>query len=79
MKTQRIKCEILKDRLGLFYCNLIQLNFVLNMFSIVQICKESFRPYGDIRDDVTRRLDANNNLAYESFVSKLLRSDRVTD
>ena len=39
MKTQHIKFEILKERLSLFDCNLIQHDFVLNMFSIGQICK----------------------------------------
>ena len=52
MKTQKI--DILKERLSLFYCNLIQHNFVLNMFSIGQICKENFHQFGDIMDDVTK-------------------------
>ena len=53
MKTQHITFEILKERLSLVYCNLIQLNVVdaLNMFSIGQICKENVHPfgYGDFR------------------------------
>ena len=57
MKTQHIKIEILKERLRLFYCNFIQHNFVLNIFSIGQICKEIFYPFGDVMDDVTKSLD----------------------
>ena len=33
--------EILKERLNLLYWNLIQLNFILNMFSDGQSCKEN--------------------------------------
>ena len=58
MKTQHIKFEILKERLSLFYCNLIQHNFVLNRFSIGQICKENFNPFGDVMGDFTKDLDA---------------------
>ena len=54
MKTQHIKFEILKERLSLYYCNLIQHNFVLDMFSIGQICEENFHPFGDVMDDVTK-------------------------
>ena len=57
MNTQHIKFEILKERLRLFYCNLIQNNFVLGMFSIGQICTENFHPFGDVMDDVTKSLD----------------------
>ena len=57
MKTQHIKFEILKERLSLFHCNFKQHNFVLNMFSIGRICKENFRPFGDVMDDVTKNLD----------------------
>ena len=57
MKTQHIKIEILKERLRLLYCNLIQHNFVLNIFSSGQICKEIFHPFGDVMDDVTKSLD----------------------
>ena len=48
MKTQHIPSEILKERLSLVYCNLVQLNVVvaLNMFSIGQICKENVHPFG---------------------------------
>ena len=61
MKTQHIKFEILNERLTLFKCNpiqlnFIQLNFVLNMFVIGQICNANFNPFGDDRDDVTRSL-----------------------
>ena len=49
MKTQHIKFDILKERLSLFYCNLIQHNFVLDMFSIGQICEENFHPFGDVK------------------------------
>ena len=58
MKTQHIEFEILKERLSLFYCNLIQHNFVLDMFSNDQICEENFHPFGDAMDDVTKNLDA---------------------
>ena len=44
MKTQHIKFEILKERLILFYYNLIQHNFVLIMLSTDQICKENVHP-----------------------------------
>ena len=53
-----IKFEILKERLSLFYCNLIQHNFVLDMFSIGQICEENFHLFGDVMDDVIKNLDA---------------------
>ena len=56
IKTQHIKIEILKERLRLFYCNFIQHNFILNMISIGQICKENFHPFGDVMDDVTKSL-----------------------
>ena len=58
MKVQHIKFEILTERQSLFNCNLIglQLIFVLNMFSIGQIVKENFHPFGDDRVDVTSRL-----------------------
>ena len=60
MKMQHIKFEILKERLCLFYCNYmyIQHNFVHNMFSIGQICKENFQPFGDVMVDVTKSLNA---------------------
>ena len=58
MKTQHIKFEILKERLILFHCDLIQHNFVLDMFSIGQICEEYCHPFGDVMDDVTKNLDA---------------------
>ena len=54
MKTQHIKFEILNERLSLFFCNIIQLNFVLNMFLIGQVCKETFALFGGVKDDVTR-------------------------
>ena len=57
MKTQHIRFEILKEILSLFYCNLIQHNFVLNTFSIGGICKENFHLFGDVIDDVTKNLD----------------------
>ena len=56
MKMQHIKFEILTKRLSLFFCNHMQLNFVLNMLLIGQICKENFRLIGNVRDDVTKRL-----------------------
>ena len=68
MKTQHIKFEILKERLRLFYCNFIQHNFVLNMFSIGQICKENFHPFRDVIDDVTKSLDACHRLDFELIV-----------
>ena len=57
MKTQHINFEILKERLSLFYCNLIQPYFVLNMLSIGQICKDNFHQFGGVRGDVTRCFD----------------------
>ena len=60
MKTQHIKFEILNERLTLFKCNLIQLNFILNMLVIGRICNANFHPFGDVKDDVTRSLDVNH-------------------
>ena len=57
MKTQHIKFEILNERLTLFKCKLIQLNFELNMIVIGRICNANFHPFGDVTDDVTRSLD----------------------
>ena len=54
MKTQHIKFEILNERLPVFKCNLIQLNFVLNMLVAGRICNVNFHPFGDVRDVVTR-------------------------
>ena len=68
MKTQHIKFRILKERLCLFYCNLVQHNFVLDIFSIGQIFEENFHPFGDVMDDVTKNLDACQGLAFDSFV-----------
>ena len=79
MKTQHIKFVILKEGLSLFYCNFFQHNFVLNIFSICQICKENFDPFGDVMDDVTKNLDVCNGQAFDSMVSKLLRFDRMND
>ena len=79
MKTQHIKFKILKERLSLFYCNLVQHNFVLDMFSVGQICEENFHPFGDVMDGVTKNLDACHGLAFDSFVSKLLRFYRLNN
>ena len=57
MKTQHIEFEILNERLSVFKCNLIQLNFVQTILVIGQICDANFHPFGDVRDDVTRSLD----------------------
>ena len=57
MKTQHKIFEILNERLSVFKCNLIQLNFVLNMLVIGRICNANFHPFGDVRDDVTKSLD----------------------
>lgn len=57
MKTQHIQFEILNERPNLFYFNLIQLNFVLNMFLIVRFCNENFHPFGDVMGDVTKSFD----------------------
>ena len=38
--------------------NFIQHNFVLNTFSIDQICNENFHSFGDVMDDVTKSLVA---------------------
>ena len=57
MNTQHIKFEILNERLSVFKCNLIQLNFVLNILVIDRICDENFHSFDDVRDDVTRSLD----------------------
>ena len=57
MKTQHIKFKILKEGLSLFYCNLIQHNFVLNMLSTDPICEENVHPFDDVIDDVTKSLD----------------------
>ena len=57
MKTQHIKFEILNERLSVFKCNPIQLNCVQNILVIGRIYDINFRPFGDVRDDVTRSLD----------------------
>ena len=57
MKTQHIQFEFLNERLSVFKCNLIQLNFVLNMLMIGRICNANFHPFGDVIPDVTRSLD----------------------
>ena len=57
MNTQHIKFEILNEILSVFKCNLVQLNFVLDVLVIGRICNANFHPFGDIRDDVTRSLD----------------------
>ena len=49
--------KTLKETLFSFYCNPIHHNFVLNMFSIGQICKETFYPFCGVMDDVTKSLD----------------------
>ena len=68
MKTQHLKFEILKERQSLFYCNLIQPDFVLNMFSIGQICKENFHPFGDVMDAVTKIFDiCTGNFQFNCF------------
>ena len=51
MKTQHIKFEILNERLSVFKCNLIQLNFVLNILVIGRIYDANFHPFGDVRDE----------------------------
>ena len=60
MKTQHIKFEILHERLSVFKCNLIQLNFVQNILVIGRICDANFHPFGNVRDDVTRSLDVSH-------------------
>ena len=57
MKTQHMKFEILTERLSVFKCNLIQLNFLQNILVIGLMCDANFHPFGDVRDDVTRSLD----------------------
>ena len=57
MKTQHIKFEILNERLTLFKCNLIQLNFVLDMLVSSRICNANFHTFDDVKDDVTRSMD----------------------
>ena len=58
MKTQQKKFKILNERLYVFKCNLIQLNFVQNILVIGRICNANFHPFGDVRNDVTRSFDA---------------------
>ena len=57
MKMQHIKFEILSERLTLFKCNFIQLNFVLNILVMGRFCNAKFHPFVGVRDDVTRSLD----------------------
>ena len=42
MKTQHIKCEILKERLSLFFCDLIQLNLYKICFRLVKFVEKIF-------------------------------------
>ena len=79
MKTQNIKYEILNQRLALFKCNLIQLNFVLNIPVIGRICNANFHPFRNVRDDVTRSLIVCHRLAWKLIESNLLGFDRVYD
>ena len=79
MKTQHIKFEILNERLTLFKCNLIQLNFLLYMLVIDRIYNANFHPFGDDRDDVTSNLEVCHRLASKLIESNLLRFDRVYD
>ena len=58
MITQHIKFEILNERLTLFKCNLIKLIFVINKIVIGRICNSNFHPFGDVKEDGTRSLDA---------------------
>ena len=76
MKTQHIKFEILKDRLSLFYWNLIKLSLVLNIVLSGQICQDNFHSFCDVSDDITRKLDVCHREACGSIVSILLRFDR---
>ena len=46
IKTQHIQFEILEEYLSLFYCDLIQLNFVLNMYLIGDICINVNKKWG---------------------------------
>ena len=57
MKTQHIDFVILNERLSVFKCNLIQLNFVQNILVIGLIFDANFLPFGDVWDDVTKSLD----------------------
>ena len=57
MKMQHIKFEILNERLSVFKCNLIQLNFVQTILVFGQICDANFHSFGDVRDGVTKSLD----------------------
>ena len=79
MKTQHIEFEILNERLSVFKCNLIQLNFVQYILVIGRISDANFRPYGDVRDDVTRSLDVCHRLAWKLIYSNLLQFGRVYD
>ena len=47
------------------------------MFSVGQICKDNFHPFGDVMDKVTRSLNVCHIKACEPIVSKLLRYDKV--
>ena len=64
MKTQHIKFEILNGRLCLFDCNLIRLNFVLNMFLICQFCKEKFHSFDDVMDDVKEDVTRSRDVCH---------------
>ena len=79
MKTQHIKFEILKERLSLFYCNIIQHNFVLDMFSIGQICEENFHPFGDVMDDFTKMWMLGTGKLLIQLLQNFLRFDRLND
>ena len=57
MKTIHINFEILNERLSVLKCNLIQLNFVLNIRVIGRFCDANFYPFGDVTNDATRSLD----------------------
>ena len=67
MKKQRIKFEFQNERQSLFYCNLIQHNFVQDMFPNGQICEENFHPFGGAMNDVTK-MDVCHGKVFDSIL-----------
>ena len=83
MKTQCIIFEILNERRNFFYCNIVQLNFVLRhkLFDL-KLVKSIFNWFCDISDD-DKKFDVHHRLgkhASQPTVSKfLLRINMVND
>ena len=69
MKRQHVKFGILRNRLGLLHCNLIQINFALTICLIGQFFDDNFYPFSGVSDDVPRSLNVSQRQASGSMVT----------